>query len=100
MKKTIIALAMAFALTAQAEESQYQHCESMSNLSYSIMKAHQKGVAMSTMMNKIGDTDMTRIIIRMAYDEPRYSTPEMQNRAQGKFRDYIYGLCVDEFSEE
>ncbi len=98
MKKTMMALAMTLAFSAQA--SQYQHCETMSDLSQSIMEAHQKGVPMSTIMNKIGNGEVTRIIIKMAYNEPRYSTPESQQREQARFRDYIYGVCVDRFDAE
>lgn len=67
-------------------------CEQFGELAESIMKSRQTGVPLSSLMNVIKDTPETdgneifRNMIVMAYDEPRYSSDNMQRRAIEDYR--------------
>lgn len=75
-------------------------CESLSDLSGSIMKARQAGVSMQKAMaiandgNKEALNNYTRLQVIKAYDSPRFTTDDYQMRAISDFSDEAYLECV------
>lgn len=69
-------------------------CEQFGELAESIMKSRQTGVPLSSLMNVIKDTpeandnEIFRNMIVMAYDNPRYSSDNMQRRAIEDYRNF------------
>ena len=94
MKKLIL-LALLCASPAAAEE---HVCQVIGELGETIMTMRQSGAPMSKMMAVLPQIDaqireVTEIAVRMAYDEPLYSSESYQRRAVVQFRDKVEVLC-------
>lgn len=66
-----------------------------------IMENRHKGVAMSKMMAIEMDpaiAEVTKALIMAAYEGPRYSTPEMQEKAAQDFENEAFLTCIKEFN--
>ena len=60
------------------------------------MNAHQKGYPMQKIIRTYsGAGDTIDELIIVAYDSPRYSTEESQQRIVEKYRDKVYLECVN-----
>ena len=71
-------------------------CAQLAELAESIMRARQRGVPLARQMEiaRENGIDARRSIIIMAYEEPHYSTPSIQERVIGDFRDEIHLACL------
>ena len=70
-------------------------CDVMANAGEVIMKGHQTGYPMKKMITAYsGAGDNIDELIMVAYNTPRYSTEESQQRAIGEYRDKVYLECV------
>ena len=76
-------------------------CDVMANAGEVIMKGHQTGYPMKKMIAAYsgagagaGAGDNIDELIMVAYNSPRYSTEESQQRAIGEYRDKVYLECV------
>lgn len=96
MKKTIITLALsALAVTAYAEErTNHEICTGWADLAQNVMRAHQNGAPISEGMEILKDNAYARRVLIDAYDQPRYSTADYQDRAVSRYRDQVYVDCI------
>lgn len=111
MKKIIlVGLIVLFAGCAKKTEPVDQtavkkYCESLDALSSSAMSARQKGLALANVL-KVADTvdgsedqkNYVQEIIKQAFGETRYSSPEYQEKAITDFRNKIYLDCLNKYS--
>ena len=98
--KTIIAsiaFALAFAANAetQATDPVQRACESRGELAASIMRSRQNGVPLSSLMSlpSVQNNQLVQMMIQVAYGEPRYQTPAMQQRSIEDFRNEAELAC-------
>lgn len=81
-----------------------KYCESLDSLSMSAMTARQKGVALVEVL-KVAETvegtedqkQYVQSIIKQAFAQTRYSSPEYQEKAITDFRNKIYLDCIDKY---
>jgi hypothetical protein len=102
MKKITLAIAAllastsAFAQTASSEAV----CTKLSQLSAQIMKNRQAGTPLSGMMEVTSKSTnaevnrVTRKILLLAYDEPRFGTESYQQRSINDFSNKIMLACL------
>jgi len=104
MKKLILAAALisgsVMANDGEAtQEQKLEFCKSLSQMARSIMDARQSGVEMSQMVEMAMDNDMKSVIlpvVKMAYEESRYSTPGNQEKSIQDFGNLVYSTCIKE----
>ncbi|MCL5767342.1 hypothetical protein [Acinetobacter sp. ANC5681] len=109
--KNIILMSLMFVLVGCSKNqnpvdqaSGKKYCESLDSLSTSAMTARQKGVALIEVL-KMADTvegaedqkKYVQIIIKQAFAETRYSSPEYQAKAITDFRNKIYLDCINKY---
>jgi hypothetical protein len=84
-----------FALPLQAADWR-ESCGNFGKVAKMIMEKRQSGASMAKMMEAITDIDnsVVEMMIMSAYDRPRYSTEQMQQRTIEEFRDDVYLECV------
>lgn len=92
LKTLIITLAFASQSLAAETEATTDTCKILGDLAETIMDRRQEGVALSRLMT-ITDEDFIKSIILLAYDQPRYSSPEYQRDASRDFRNAIETGC-------
>lgn len=68
-------------------------CNNVSTLAHNVMKGRQTGMALSEMMKHSQGEDWIKELMIDAYDEPRYSTPEYQQRTITEFANTYYLRC-------
>ena len=95
--KKLLAIALTFTAAsafATEEVSTHELCKDIGTLAETIMKHRQVGTSVIRMM-EIADTDgLAQVIIKEAYEMPRYSSEEYQRRAISDFRDDYYITCL------
>jgi hypothetical protein len=99
MKSLIIGvLCFVYSIPAvSVDDDCHDLCVVMANAGEVIMKGHQKGYPMKEMMATYsGAGDTIDQLIMVAYDSPRYSTEESQQKAIGEYRDKVYLECVSD----
>lgn len=70
-------------------------CKANSETARMLMEARQSGALMSKAMATVGSGDeQHRKMIIAAWDSPRYSTPENQQRAVQDFENDVYLQCI------
>lgn len=94
-------MAMAVTGIIQAQDltdGRMKLCKSLSEMAGSIMKGRQGGVEMAAMMEvKQEDADVTqaaRKIVVQAFEQPRYATKPMQEKAVVDFKNDQFLSCV------
>ncbi len=97
--KTTIALIAALAMTtpayAQDEPTAEEWCAQIALMAESMMKARQGGVSLQTVLDIVAENmPSARDLVIAAWDEPRYSTPQIQQRIIGDFRDRAHLDCL------
>lgn len=98
MKNLIIALfCITYAIPAiSADDDCRDFCDVMARAGEVIMNAHQKGYPMQRMIRTYsGAGDAIDELIIVAYDSPRYSIEESQQRVIEEYRDKVYLECVN-----
>jgi hypothetical protein len=94
MKNALIAICFAAAgAHAVAEDSWRTLCEEVADLASTTMASRQSGAPMANVMSMSEDPSFEDIVIS-AYERPRYTTQEHQQRAIQNFRDEWYLDCV------
>lgn len=71
-------------------------CNNVAEFAEVVQKANQERVAMSKLIGAVQDDTSKRIIVD-AYNEPRFSGAEWQNKAIADFRDKWYLACIKSF---
>lgn len=95
--KTLIAI-LAIMLTTSVHADT---CDTLSEISSGVMTMRQHGVTMKAAINTFNDKDYpilgkyTRIEIKRAYKEPRFSTASYQNNAILDFENEAYSKCIE-----
>jgi hypothetical protein len=86
--KTIFAavLALAVSTSALAQSRQNEICRQIGQAASVTMEARQAGVAMSSIMENAGNTDILKKIVIDAYAIPRFGSSEFRDRAVEEFR--------------
>jgi hypothetical protein len=100
-RKLLLVLFFTISSLCHAEEDKTSGCTAISGLAETMMTNRQKGVAMSKMMELIKEigkgskiTNSIESYVVRAYEQPRYSSPEMQKRSIEEFRDEVHLECV------
>lgn len=85
-----------FALTLAASPltAETDVCAQAGSLAAKIMEARQVGVPVSAVISIFEDDNMTAIILA-AYQTPRFSSDEYQQRAIADFRNEIEVICYE-----
>lgn len=96
MKKLILAALLSATVTAAHAEEHI--CESFGKLAETIMKARQSDMPLNKMMSAIPKMNesiqpIARTMILEAYDGPKYSSSEYQQRAMASFRNDAELAC-------
>lgn len=100
MKIMAIITLLFFTFSAWTAEK-FDLCESQNDIATTIMQKRQQGVPMITMMKVASQTkeapirDLLISMTRAAYEYPKFSTPEHQQRQVVEFADQIYIQCLD-----
>ena len=97
MKKLTIAIIAAIGLTAAIEATADNPCEELHQLATTVMQARQNGAAMPEMMRIASDNPLARAIVQDAYNAPRFSTREYQQRETEDFANTVYAECLKHF---
>jgi hypothetical protein len=93
MNITFAALALVAATTAAPSEASQDRCEVIGQMAENIMQNRQRGISMSRMMGVAGDVEIARLLVIEAYDVPRMSMPENQQREVEDFRNMVEAMC-------
>jgi hypothetical protein len=94
MKKAIVIAAMMLVMPMVSMAAEKDDpCKVYGGLAEAIMRGHQVGVPMVEMMAISTDESIKQMVI-LAYESPRYQTPEIQRRTIGDFRDSAYLACA------
>ena len=93
--KALIVVSTFFGMTnlALAEPAKKTACEKVESLAAAIMKNRQVGTKLSTMLNSSINELVTSMIIE-AYEQPRWSTKEQQERTVVDFANKLMLRCV------
>ena len=94
MKTLVASILIAIASVASANE----FCESVGKFAEITMRGRQSGVPMSQVMKYATerDNEMLQAMIMEAYNQPRYSSKEYQDRAVADFRNVWELACYKE----
>jgi hypothetical protein len=98
MKKVLLAVlvSVSFGVSAADKPDPHEICSNGEELARTIMKSRQIGVSLSSIMAiaKEQGAESVKHIALMAYDKPRYSTEEMQQRSIEDFANEVYLSCL------
>ena len=100
---SVVAFGLSFGSVATAGNS--DHCQSVSEIAYTIQKARQGGVSMARSIEIAEQFDdgtpsgkalagMLRAMVIRAYEIPRYSSEVFKQRAMEDFRDQEALRCL------
>lgn len=98
MKKIFVCVAIVFAVTISSAQAS-EICDAQSKLANTIMEARQNGMPMRQMMNIVGNdgdesTKLSRILVKAAYEVPRYHSEDMKARTATEFSNEVYLMCI------
>ena len=88
------AITLALTLVATPLAAEADACSQMGTMAAKIMEVRQIGVAVSKVIEIFDDDAMTAIILA-AYQVPRFSTDEYQQRAIADFRNEVEVMCYE-----
>lgn len=106
MQKFIYFIATAFlaacfsAQGAPGPDEDLEECKRMEDSAKMVMKARQAGAPMSKLWDVAVNTHdeylegMYKMLIRNAFDKPRFSTEEMQERSVTDFQNDFFAACM------
>jgi len=81
-------------LAQENAEPQGDMCQRVFDVAKAIMQNRQFGTEMPAVMNVAKGNPFEEAIVKMAFDEPRYSTEEMQQGAITDFANATYAGCL------
>ncbi len=70
-------------------------CKSIEGLARTIMEKRQEGISMSAMMNAIGENNMHRELIKLAYNKTRYNTEKYKQKSIEEFANKAALTCYN-----
>lgn len=79
----------------QMTDAQKKECSGQSEVAEKIMEGRQAGVPMRKMIDLAEGDQLLELMVKWAYDEPGYSSDQMQRRSATKFGNRQYRLCLD-----
>lgn len=92
---TLIAALAASQLYADDTPTKEGWCSKIAVMAESMMDARQSGVSLQTVLDVVEEhMPSARDLAILAWDEPRYNTPEFQERVIGDFRDRAHLECL------
>lgn len=97
MKTLLKSLVMGAAFVATVEataDEQTKTCESYHGLAEAIMQVRQDGGSMPRMMQIVADNEVGKLLVREAFDQPRYSTEAVQRRTIENFANEVFAECL------
>lgn len=92
MKKVIAVLLVSLSLTAQAKDE--VSCDQIAELAGVVMNNRQIGVPMSNMWGIAKGNVFIEGMIKLAYDQPQFSTSRHQTQAVNEFKNEFFMMCV------
>ncbi|WP_275288286.1 hypothetical protein [Halomonas elongata] len=75
-------------------KNQAGQCEQVSNLAEQVMHDRQMGTSQDRLLDRLGRNLTTRQLIETAFEQPRYHTRTMQDRARQEFSLSYYRDCL------
>jgi len=78
---------------APSREEVMETCKSIASFAEAAIQGHHRGTPLSSVL-ELTESELLSEIAMDAYSGPRYSTPEVQSRAQSQFRDKYYLECM------
>ncbi|MDT8895680.1 hypothetical protein RSO41_13565 [Halomonas sp. I1] len=75
-------------------KDQTEQCDRVSSLAEQVMQDRQAGTSKDSLLNRLGQASTTRRLIDMAFEQPRYHTQTMQDRARQEFSLSYYRDCL------
>lgn len=75
-------------------KNQTEQCEQVSNLAEQVMQDRQAGTSKDSLLDRLDRAFTTRRLIDMAFEQPRYHTQTMQDRARREFSLSYYRDCL------
>lgn len=102
MLKTLTVIVAMMATTAIAQDNP---CAEMGEMGQIIMQVRQMGGNMSDLIGPLSAQpesavrDIAIAMVKDAYSQPRYNTPEFQQNATRDFRNGVESLCYSKMGE-
>lgn len=90
---TAIATAAAVLASAPAWADDLVDCSVFGDFAENLMAARQEGAKMSDAMELTSDFPDLGVLVRVAYDRPRYASPEAQEDEILDFRNDVEAEC-------
>tara|TARA_R110002153_G_scaffold258122_2_gene417472 strand:- start:404 stop:700 length:297 start_codon:yes stop_codon:yes gene_type:complete len=75
-------------------ETPIERCMVVGDLATAIMQGRQLGTPIAKLIEIAEDNDFAIALVLLAYGQPRYSTPEYQQRAADEFGSDIVVACM------
>lgn len=92
MRKVVIGLVFLMgSVTVSADELS---CDTLSSLAKDVMRNRQANIPISEMMKATQGLDIAQLLIRAAYDEPRYGSEKYRQNAITDFENTWYMNCL------
>lgn len=85
---------------AQKPNEDFEECKRMEHSAKTVMESRQSDVPMSTMWGIAEESgseyvkEMYKMLIRNAYDKPRFSLEENQQKAVTDFQNDFFSSCI------
>lgn len=92
-----LALALLFATPLSAEEDVTRLCTIIGDVADQVMTAYYLNIPMSDLIEMGSDNDAFVTMVLDAYDEPRYSMPELVEDSKFEFRTRWEQSCYQQF---
>ncbi|MES3677568.1 hypothetical protein VO226_09520 [Halomonas elongata] len=89
-----LVLGVSVHVNGQGMDRTGQQCERVSNLAAQVMERRQLGTSKEHVREQLGQAPATHHLIEAAFDQPRYHTQIMQDRARQDFALSFYRSCI------
>lgn len=90
----LLSILIAGPVLAEEENQGMPTCEGVALIAEIIMKSRQAGVSLSRSLEIAEGDELLREIALRAYEQPRMSTPQNQQRMIEDFRDELHLECI------
>jgi hypothetical protein len=93
MKLKLLGLAFCALSATHAFATDQDKCTLMGLRGEMVMDSRQSGVPLSRMLEVAGTDEVLKVVIRNAFEVPRYHSDEMQQRAVADYRELWERVC-------
>lgn len=87
-----------YSQNTKEENDKYEMCHSLEELAEIIISKRYSGVSMKNMIQRLNETNqlnkMNQTLIIAAFEQPNYSSTEMQQNAIENFKNRVYLMCI------